>query len=153
MIQIEEKALALIKTEAFKTYPDECCGFMVGEEDQLGVKWAYEILPVDNAKEGDRRRRFEIAPLDYLKAERHATEKGLLLLGIYHSHPNHPPIPSETDLKSAQPYFSYIIASVTPGSEPIVRSWVLSEAGRFEEEEIRIYDSNIQLKSKSIWQQ
>ena len=49
-----------------------------------------DILIVNNAKEGDKKRRFEISPKDYMKAEQYAEKNNLQLLGIYHSHPNHP---------------------------------------------------------------
>jgi proteasome lid subunit RPN8/RPN11 len=143
MIRIEEAALDVMKWEAKGTFPDECCGFMLGQEDPSGNKTVVEILPVDNVKPGDRRRRFEIAPLDYLRAERHASETGQLLLGVYHSHPNHPAVPSAHDLAAAQPYFSYVILSVNQNEEPTLRSWVLNDGGRFEEEKLGINSINV----------
>ena len=72
----------------------------------------HAAVPVENSKEGDQRRRFEISPLEYMKAERFAIENQLQLLGVYHSHPDHPAIASQHDLAVAMPYFSYIIISV-----------------------------------------
>ena len=74
-----------------------------------------KILEVNNAKAGDKKRRFEISGKDYMQAEKFALDNDVLLLGIYHSHPNHPAIPSEHDRVAALPYFSYVILSVTPG--------------------------------------
>jgi len=117
--------------DAEKTFPDECCGFVIGD----GVKQTISIaIAVHNAKEGDKKRRFEISPADYLKAEQLADEKGLVLIGVYHSHPNHPSIPSETDRMAAQPNFSYIILSVMNGSFASIQSWRLNEESQFEEE-------------------
>lgn len=121
--------------DAAGSFPDECCGFFFGREEE-GRRVVESALVVDNSKEGDKRRRFEIAPRDYLKAERYADEQGLLLLGVYHSHPNHPAIPSEHDRVAAQPYFSYIILSVMNGHPAGLRSWRLSEESQFEEEEV-----------------
>ncbi len=77
---------------------------------------------MDNHKEGDQRRRFEISDLDYMKAERHAAKEGLTLLGVYHSHPLHPAIPSEHDHTVAMPFFSYLIVSVQTEGTAHVRS-------------------------------
>ena len=92
---------------------------------------------IENVKEGDQRRRFEISGKDYLKAERFAAKEGITLLGIYHSHPVHPAIPSEHDLAVAMPWFSYIIVSVEPEGVDHVRSWQLTPEREFEEETIK----------------
>ena len=118
------------------SFPDECCGFFYGYEDNLGNRQVSEILVVNNAKEGDKRRRFEISARDYMLGEQYALEKGLQLLGVYHSHPNHPAIPSEHDRVAAQPYFSYIIISVLSNQTTHMRSWRLNDNFQFEEEEI-----------------
>ena len=75
-------------------------------------------------------------PGDYMKAERYADEKGFKLLGIYHSHPNHPAKPSVHDLNQAFPFFSYIIVSVNDGKHDDITSWQLDNNGEFQEEKI-----------------
>ena len=72
-----------------------------------------------------------------MQAENFAEENGLTLLGVYHSHPNSPAIPSEHDRISAQPYFSYIILSVFDGKYSHARSWQLNDDYQFEEEKIK----------------
>ncbi|HEY4155166.1 MAG TPA: M67 family metallopeptidase [Puia sp.] len=134
MIQIQNPALEKMLEHAKQVFPDECCGFLFGTEDREGNRNILEITEVNNSKEGDKRRRFEIGPRDYLRGEQYAVEKDLLLLGVYHSHPNHPAIPSEHDRVAAQPYFSYIIISVMQGNIDHLRSWQLNEENRFEEE-------------------
>ncbi len=134
-LNISDAARSQMIEDALRTFPDECCGFMFGSEtDELRTISA--ITVVDNSKEGDKRRRFEIRPVDYLRAERYADENGLVLLGIYHSHPNHPSIPSEHDRVAAQPYFSYVIVSVYEREFRSLQSWQLNEQSQFEEEEI-----------------
>ena len=135
MLHINQPSLDQMLADAERSFPDECCGFFFGTEegDQRFVK---EVLVVDNSKEGDKRRRFEIAPKDYLMAEAYAEEKGLLLLGVYHSHPNSPAIPSAYDRMAAQPYFSYIIISVFDGEFSHIRSWQLNDDLQFEVENI-----------------
>ena len=135
MVVIEQKPLDEMYADALRSFPDECCGFFFGNE--IGQERIItNILTVDNSKEGDKRRRFEIAPKDYLDAERFADENELQLLGVYHSHPNHPAVPSEHDRIAAQPYFSYIIISVKENEIADIRSWQLNENFMFEEERI-----------------
>ena len=135
MLLIEQKPLDEMYGDALESFPDECCGFFFGKE--IGEERIItNILTVNNSKEGDKRRRFEIAPKDYLNAERFADENELHFLGVYHSHPNHPAIPSEHDRVAAQPYFSYIIISVKENEIADIRSWQLNEDFQFEEEKI-----------------
>ena len=98
-----------------------------------------KITLVKNSKPGDKSRRFEIAPLDYLRAEQYADDSGLTLLGVYHSHPKHPAIPSELDRMAAQPWFSYLIISTLEDRSTHFRSWRLNEQEQFEEETIANY--------------
>ena len=121
--------------DALSSFPDECCGFLFGNETEE-ERIILEAKVVNNAKEGDKRKRFAITPKDYLKAEQYADENNLLLLGVYHSHPNHPAVPSEHDRLAAQPYFSYVILSVINNEYAGLRSWRLNEEQQFEEEEI-----------------
>src|SRR5690554_4967195 len=112
MITIEPEALQVMNNDAMKAFPDECCGFMFGVEDAEGIRKITQAMPVHNSSDENKKRRFKIAPADYMKGERHALDNNLQLLGIYHSHPNHPAIPSEHDRVAAQPWFSYLILSV-----------------------------------------
>jgi proteasome lid subunit RPN8/RPN11 len=136
MIIIEPPIRQLLIEDAVNTFPDECCGFLFGREETDGTRIVVDILVVDNSKEGDKRRRFEISPIDYMTAEQHALDHDWTLLGIYHSHPNHPAIPSEHDRVAAQPYFSYLIISVLNNEIITLRSWLLNEEQQFEEEEV-----------------
>jgi proteasome lid subunit RPN8/RPN11 len=135
MLFIEPRAREHMIADGLRTFPDECCGFIFGSENGER-RLITEIQVVDNAKVGDKRRRFEISAQDYFNAEQYALERGLLLLGVYHSHPNHPAVPSEHDRQSAQPYFSYIILSIRAGAFDHLRSWILNDSEQFEEEKI-----------------
>lgn len=137
MVQLELDIEALLLDDARQAFPNECCGFLFGFEAGEN-RILTDILVVNNSKDGDKRRRFEIAPIDYLKAERYADEKGLALLGVYHSHPNHPAIPSEHDRVAAQPYFSYVIVSVYEKGRTDIRSWRLDDNRQFDEEAIGV---------------
>ena len=137
-IQIEKQAWEHMQKHAEDHFPDECCGFFYGIEDISGRQISI-YKPVNNNKEGDKRRRFEVSPIDYIQAERYALENNIQLLGVFHSHPQHPAIPSEHDLSQAMPWFSYIIISIMDGAFNHVRSWKLNESiNRFEEENLII---------------
>ena len=112
--------------------------FFYGEEDSSGDRKVTDVLVVNNSKEGDKRRRFEISAKDYLKSEQYAAERNLQLLGVYHSHPNHPAIPSEHDRLAAQPYFSYVIISVMNNRTTHLRSWRLNDDFQFQEEDVAL---------------
>lgn len=135
MLKINNEPIEKMIADAVKSFPDECCGFMFGKEE-FDTRTISMVNTVPNSKEGDKRRRFEITPLDYMSAERYADENDLLLLGIYHSHPNHPSIPSEHDRIAAQIYFSYVIISVREKEFNSIQSWRLNDTSKFEEEQI-----------------
>ncbi len=118
-----------------KAYPEEGAGFLVGEE---GV--VKKIIALSNAREdGARNNRFLFTPQDYLKAELLADTLGLSLIGVFHSHPDCPNVPSEYDREWAQPFFSYIITRVEQGKAVNSRSWrLLEDRSTYEEEEIEI---------------
>lgn len=131
-VVIKQQALNEMLDHAEEYYPNECCGFFYGGDGD--IREITLAQRVTNAKEGDQRRRFQIDPKDYQEAERYAVENDLDLLGVYHSHPDHPAEPSEHDRKVAMPYFSYIIISVPQGVAASTRSWQLNEEREFEEE-------------------
>lgn len=123
---------------------EECCGFFFGHEaDQH--RTITNIMRVNNASRNDKQRSFEIASKDYLSAENFADHCNLQLLGVYHSHPNYPAIPSDYDRVAAQPNFSYIILSVMNKNFEAIRSWNLNSNLQFQEESVFITYINQQL--------
>lgn len=137
MIRINEKVKNQIAAHGQSTYPYECCGFVFGDENN-DVRLLHSLLEVTNSHEGDHRRRFQIDPKDYLKAEKYADENNITFLGIYHSHPDHPSIPSEHDRVQAMPFFSYLILSVRDGKAESLQSWRLNNEFQFTEEKIKL---------------
>ncbi len=110
-----------IRAHGASTYPDECCGALLGPAQGEVA----EAFALPNEHGGERRRRFLIGPDEYRMAEKRAAETGRELLGFYHSHPDHPAIPSGFDLEHAWPNLSYIIISVKNGTPDEMRSWRL----------------------------
>ena len=136
-IKLTSKVEEAIKIHGEQVFPNECCGFLFGDETDGRIITL--STRVENSKEGDQRRRFEISPFDYMKAEQFAIENNTSLLGIYHSHPNHPAIASVHDLEKALPYFSYVIVSIMDGRFADIKSWKLYDDKReFYEEKVLI---------------
>jgi proteasome lid subunit RPN8/RPN11 len=113
---------------------EERCGFLLGHDEASRIVTA--VVPALNVAATDRHLRFEIDPIEYLRAEQYAAVHQLELLGIYHSHPNTNAIPSETDRREAQPHLSYVILSVMEQRFADLRSWRLNHALEFEEETV-----------------
>ncbi|MGH9261505.1 MAG: M67 family metallopeptidase, partial [Acidimicrobiales bacterium] len=105
-------------------YPDEACGLIGGLRDG-GARDAVVILPVANARRS--RRRYLIAPRSFDRAQATLDRDGLEVVGVYHSHPDHPARPSAYDVANAWPCLSYVIVSVARGAARDVRSWVLAD--------------------------
>jgi len=121
-------------------YPDEVCGFLLGTQE-AGEKIVREVVPVENTWEQteERRRRFLIAPQDFVREERRARAAGWQILGFYHSHPDHPAQPSETDREAAWPGYSYVIQSVSAGQAAEAHSWRLKDdRSGYDREEWRV---------------
>ena len=142
MIKLEAPLLDEIERHAEREYPRECCGLLIGRiEDGGRTREVFETYPVSNAWEetGTMHRRMMITPQDYMRAERHYARQGLGVVGNYHSHPNHPAVPSEFDLQNLAPWptMSYIVVSVLEAKATELRSWELeADRSRFNEEEI-----------------
>jgi proteasome lid subunit RPN8/RPN11 len=126
--RLTPEAEADIRRHGAETYPDECCGALIL------VNGAIEAFPLPNTTAEGARRRFLIGPGDYRQAEARARERGGRLAGFYHSHPDHPPRPSPTDLAQAWPNLTYVIVSVSQGTPGDLRSWrLLEDRSAFEE--------------------
>lgn len=133
-LALSKELLDQIHAHGERAYPEEGAGFLIGSDGKVE-----DILPLENAREdGARHNRFLITPEAYLNAEVTADRLGLSLIGVFHSHPDHPNRPSEYDREWAQPFFSYIITSVNEGKAAGSRSWrLLEDRSKFEEEEIK----------------
>ncbi len=117
-------------------YPNEACGVLLGKD---GV--VTEIAMADNTRTDSARNRYLIDPLAYLKIERAADQRGLEVLGIYHSHPDVAARPSQFDLDHAWPNLSYLIVSVVKGKAVESNSWLLREdRSQFDQEAVTVLD-------------
>lgn len=141
MLQIKEEVLEQIYAHGEYSYPDEGAGFLLGYDD-ADQRHVAQIFITENAREDEaRHNRYLVSPDEYLQAEIAAEMLGLSLIGVFHSHPDHPNEPSEFDREWAQPFFSYVITSVNEGEAVGLRSWRLAEdRSKFEEENISVQE-------------
>lgn len=140
---IQRDILTKIETQLEAAYPNEACGFLLGSQIRKKRNITH-LIEVENRSTENQQRRFVIDPLDYMKAERFAAKEGLTLLGIYHSHPDHPAIPSVHDLEYAQQFFSYFIHRIAAGKMTDSRSYRLLD-GKFIEEKFTISELKKQI--------
>lgn len=126
-----------IRRHGEETFPNECCGFMLGKMNGQDRRVA-ELLRADNDREDEEQyHRFLITPEDYMESDKMARGKGLDIIGFYHSHPNAPARPSQYDLDHAWPFYSYVIVSIKEKVSDLMTSWILrDDRSAFDEENI-----------------
>ncbi len=136
MLSFSKTAEESLKAHAEGGYPDEICGYLVGK-----ARRAEEAWPIPNLDNERARDRYLMDPKEQLRLEKEARARGWEILGVYHSHPDHPSAPSETDRARAAEIWggaeswSYVILEVAKGTVASRRSWVLKD-GRFSEETV-----------------
>lgn len=137
---LSTELLLRIHRHGEKAYPEEGAGILLGRTLKKEERLVLDLLGVENAREdGSRHNRYLITPYDMLRAEMEAEQRGLEIIGIFHSHPDHPNRPSEIDLEWALPWLSYLITSVLAGKATESRSWQLRhDREQFDEEELVI---------------
>lgn len=113
-----------IRREGERAYPAECCGVLAGRPGE--VKEVLKLVPVTNRRTDDPHR-YLIAPDDLRRIEGELRSSGLLVVGCYHSHPDHPAAPSAFDTDQAWPWYSYIIVRVDRARAAELTSWVLDD--------------------------
>jgi proteasome lid subunit RPN8/RPN11 len=119
-------------------YPHECCGLLIGTFAADGKKTVLQTYPISNSREdAAKRNRFLIAPDDLMRGEKFARAGKQDVVGFYHSHPDHPAVPSQFDLDHAWPVYSYIIVSVREGRAQELLSYELrADRSRFDPEDL-----------------
>jgi proteasome lid subunit RPN8/RPN11 len=148
MIKLTPQNLQTIYSHAETTYPEECCGIIFGHHGDDG-KTVVEIKPTENVWSAEaaldflddqiiyeKKRRYAIAPQVMLQAQKAARTRSIDIIGIYHSHPDYPAIPSEFDRQCAWQEYSYIIVSVQNGKAAEINSWCLDDHHQFQPETI-----------------
>jgi proteasome lid subunit RPN8/RPN11 len=138
ILRLSQQLSDKIGAHGAETYPHECCGALLGRDLDApttpspdGASQASRevtaLFPLVNRRDDSPRNRFAVTSEDVRDAEKAAREKGLDVVGWYHSHPDHPARPSQFDQDHAWPWYSYIIVSVANGRPETMTSWRLSD--------------------------
>ncbi|HEX3234488.1 MAG TPA: M67 family metallopeptidase [Gemmatimonadales bacterium] len=125
-LRLPAQLIEAIREHGERAYPSECCGVLVGRLDGDGVKEVTRLAPAVNRRTDDPHR-YLIAPDDLRRLESTLRTEGLEVVGYYHSHPDHPAVPSAFDAEHAWPWYSYLIVSVEGGRGTEVASWLLDD--------------------------
>jgi len=123
-IRLSEALLGEIRREGERAYPAEACGVLGGHSGV--IKEVVRLVPATNRRSDDPHR-YLIAPDDLRNAEAQLRAGELEVLGFYHSHPDHPPVPSRFDQEHAWPWYSYLIVRVEQGRAGEIASWQLAD--------------------------
>ena len=144
MLILDGQIAQRMKEHGEEGYPSEVCGLLIGNFDEgARVRRAREARRAGNLNRERSADRYDLDPSDYRRIEEEARRHQMEVVGVYHSHPDHPSLPSETDRQRAEEIWqtaeswSYLILEVAAGRVASTRSWVL-RGGTFSEEEIRV---------------
>lgn len=143
-----------MRQHAEQTYVHECCGLLIGsmvaEQGEL-YKTLQQVHSTQNSWQQQNeefqdvelttRRRYWIEPTELFQIQKVARSLGCDIIGVYHSHPDHPAVPSQCDRNWAWPQYSYIIVSVQKGIACDVKSWMLDDQGLFQPESIVVIET------------
>lgn len=141
MIEFRRKAFEAMKRHAAAAYPLEGCGLLVGVGAAGGRVVVIRAEPARNVERERPHDRYELDPRDYMRVDREAAQAGLEVVGFYHSHPDGPAIPSQTDVERSWPGFRYVIVAVQRGTPVEVRGWVFSPDRRaYQEQPVEVVD-------------
>jgi proteasome lid subunit RPN8/RPN11 len=125
-LRLSEGLLGDIRRHGEGAYPAECCGALAGRVDDGGIKEVVRLAPAVNRRTDDPHR-YLIAPDDLRRVEAELRLEGLEIVGYYHSHPDHPAVPSGFDTEHAWPWYSYLIVRVERGRGLEAASWTLDD--------------------------
>ena len=125
-LRLAPQLIEEIREHGERAYPSECCGALAGRVDGDGVKEVARLAPAVNRRTDDPHR-YLIAPDDLRRLELTLRTEGLDIMGYYHSHPDHPAVPSAFDAEHAWPWYSYLIVRVDAGRGAEVASWLLDD--------------------------
>lgn len=142
MLKLNEQIYDAIRRHGEETYPDECCGVLLGHSVD-GVNDVEEAIRAGNTRTDSARNRYNIAPQELVKIQRQGRERSLDIVGFYHSHPDHPAQWSKTDFAEAHWLgCSYVITAVEKGVAQATNSFLLTgtteEDKAFEDEAVEV---------------
>ena len=149
MLQIHFTEYETLRAHGEETYPNECCGVLLGKKiagdgnGTAAINHVQQIVRAGNTRTDSAHNRYNIAPQELVRIQRNARGQGLDIVGFYHSHPDHPAQWSPTDFAEAHWLgCSYVITSVEQGKAVLTNSFLLTgreeDTKKFEDESIQI---------------
>ncbi len=135
MLRLNYADYAALRAHGEETYPDECCGILLGKADNAGGNEVRQTIRAGNTRTDSAHNRYNIAPHELIMAQRVGRRSGMDIVGFYHSHPDHPAHWSETDLAEAHWLgCSYVITAVEQGKAAVTNAFRLRGACEEEKE-------------------
>lgn len=129
-LKIAQSLYDQLRAHGEEIYPNECCGILLGKTGELGDITVTELIRAGNTRTDSAHNRYHIAPIELVKAQREGRNKGLDIVGFYHSHPDHPAQYSVTDFNEAHWFgCAYIITAVAKGKSELTNSFLLTGTG------------------------
>ncbi|PSQ86478.1 MAG: hypothetical protein BRD42_05015 [Bacteroidetes bacterium QS_3_64_15] len=140
-METTESLLDAIRQHGADAYPEEGCGFLLGTVTDDGTNRVTTLHRAANRHAENRQRRYALTADDYRDADAAAQDQELDVVGVYHSHPDHPARPSETDLEEAPfPGYTYVIVAVHDGTPEALTAWILApDRSEFHRDEIDLH--------------
>lgn len=127
MIRIAQTHLDSIRALGEQAYPGECCGLLVGRSTPDGNVTVTAIVPSANVADPPGNDRFEVEPKVRFDTMRRLNGSDECIVGHYHSHPDQPAHPSQTDVAMAfEPELVWLITAVAKGQALDTRAWRLN---------------------------
>jgi len=146
---VGDQHVAAIRRHGESDYPDEACGLMGGKTEGQRTM-VHQLVALPNGRSDSARNRYLIDPEAFRRAQKTLDGEGLEIVGVYHSHPDHPAEPSAFDREHAWPRLSYVIVAVTAGRSSDMKSWRLSDdRAAFAEEPITVEPRKVAWQSPS----
>ena len=143
MLKFCSKDYEELRTHGEETYPDECCGVLLGRFNEDGSRSVTSTARCGNTRTDSAHNRYNIDPRELVRIQREGRGRGEDIVGFYHSHPDHPARWSKTDYEEAHWIgCSYVITSVEKGKAAITNSFELVGSA---EEDKQLTDEQIQI--------
>jgi proteasome lid subunit RPN8/RPN11 len=127
MLKLSKSQYDALRRHGEETYPQECCGVLLGQMEDDGVRTVTSTARAGNTRTDSAHNRYNIDPKDLIRIQREGRARGEDIIGFYHSHPDHPAQWSATDLAEAHWFgCSYVITSVEKGKAALTNSFELT---------------------------
>ena len=144
MLKITNKEYTAVRQHGEETYPNECCGVLLGQMEDDGTRVVASAARCGNTRSDSPQNRYRIDPKELVRIQREGRERGEDIIGFYHSHPDHPAEWSPTDLAEAHWFgCSYVITAVAKGRAAITNSFELTGS---EEDDKKLVDEKIEVR-------